>query len=205
MTDTISKYFDFACEHPDYWALLREELEPPEVANLDPNRREAFNAARQKVQDEYKQLLDTIHAALKRKAGDGEFKDGLATSPNLASYRKAAFQFTVLRGKGRATYLRVSIEEGGNKRVAALLSIWTAARRMTKLREAFSPVAGEIEYQDDGSCLWDEEAITKDKSVADIASSLVDRFWPRLERLNSLFQKLGQDTSSDTDDDDDDG
>lgn len=178
MSESVSKIFDFACANPDYWALMREEREPPEVVELETRRREAFNAARIEVQRLYSALLDEVHENLKARSVGTAMETVFAKSFHRPSYQNATFYFRVLSGKGKLTDASISIAEGTSGRISLYCGLGGPAARMTKIQDSFRANGMGDRLQVEGGWAYIEEPIPLGDSLSDIAARLVDAFWP---------------------------
>jgi hypothetical protein len=178
MSETVSRVFDFACANPDYWELMRQAHEPPEVAELDSRRRDAFNAARSEVQRQYCALLDAVHAHMKEMAQDTPMRERLSKGFNRQSYEKAVFGVELVAGRGKQTWATMSLEEGTSGRISAYCGLKTALQRESEMQEAFRSAVNVTRLQFYSQWVYVEEPIHLGDSLDDIASRLVGVFWP---------------------------
>lgn len=177
----VNKVFDFACANPDYWALMLDALEPPEVSELDDRRRQAFNAAREEVQRLSGELLDEIHAQIKARSAGTTMEMAFSKGFNRRSYEKARFNFQVFAGRGKGTWASISIEHGSNGRVCASCGLGTSAARQVDLHESFQTAGVGERMKVSGNDVFVEENIALDDALVDIAIRLVNVFWPGVE------------------------
>jgi hypothetical protein len=178
MSERVNKFFEFACANPDYWELMRQTHEPPEVAELDSRRREAFNAARNEVQRQCYALLDETHSKMKAKAAGTAMEAAFEKGFKRRSYEKGDFLFEVLSGRSKATYARINIGNVPGGRISLWCGLAGSAARLPKIQESFRACGAEDRLQIDGLWAWIEEPIVLGDAMSDIASRLVDAFWP---------------------------
>jgi hypothetical protein len=197
----VSKVFDFACANPDYWALMREAHEPPEVSELDARRRQAFNAAREEVQRLSGELLDEIHAKIKARAAGTAMEDAFSKGFNRQSYEKARFSFQVFSGRGKQTWASIRIEHGSNGRVDATCGLGTSAARQADLLESFQTAGVSARIKTSGNDVFVEEPIALGCALEDIATRLVNVFWPGVQayaaKLLAPAEQAGADNGVD--------
>jgi len=170
MSEAADKIWDFSINNPDYWELLKGEDEPPEVAEMDPDKQEAFRAARREVQRRYTELLQALWAECQTRArGSGDRNFAKKKQPK--SFRAGALGDALDKNKGQVW---LSIEDSREGDLRLYMSFWAAKKRQDRQKEFMGSAAT------DGEWLYYEQKIDPKASAATVAGGLVDKFWTEL-------------------------
>lgn len=109
--NAVSDVFAFACNHPDYWDLLRSDDDIPELGTEE--RKEAFVAAREHVLDSVEALLRTSLAAFQARVPEDDARYHYLRRKRIQSRatREKCFVYSLLlEGRGKQAWLNISLE-----------------------------------------------------------------------------------------------
>lgn len=162
----------FACQNADFWPALRAgDTVPPEVAALVGEEREAFDAAREEVQDRYSELLRACWGELLTRwkaAGRGAWFNARR---NSATYLSADVANNLPKNKGE---IHIAIGPWSDNRLGIWANVAVANKRVSQARDF---LAG---FGQDGNHFYIGFALSPGVSDQQIAADLHDAYFEKL-------------------------
>lgn len=206
---TIGPELEFASRNPDYWGLLvpAPGQNPEQLDELDERRRQAFDAARLKVQEEVGEIVRAVHTALQNAAartlgaGGPDLTKAFSRTPNRTSLSKGGSYWKLMSGKGKHSWVNTYISQD-NGRMRLFLDVQTSKKRTDVLVEAFSQALEEGDFESAEMYAWVSTDLDEGRDIAELAKKLVESIWPGVVAYVTAIENRVTGQQDDEDEDD---